>query len=29
MIAACGWWRLEAGDTAPIDADVLPGLRIG
>jgi N6-L-threonylcarbamoyladenine synthase len=29
MIAACGWWRLEAGDTAPIDADVRPGLRIG
>jgi N6-L-threonylcarbamoyladenine synthase len=29
MIAACGWWRLEAGDTASIDADVRPGLRIG
>ena len=29
MIAACGWWRLQAGDTAPADADVRPGLRIG
>ena len=29
MIAACGWWRLRAGEAAPLDADVQPGLRIG
>ena len=29
MIAACGWWRLRAGERAPLDADVQPGLRIG
>jgi N6-L-threonylcarbamoyladenine synthase len=29
MIAACGWWRLEAGETASLDVDVQPGLRIG
>jgi N6-L-threonylcarbamoyladenine synthase len=29
MIAACGWRRLQGGEVAPLDADVLPGLRIG
>jgi N6-L-threonylcarbamoyladenine synthase len=29
MIAACGWWRLRAGEAAPLDTDVRPGLRIG
>jgi N6-L-threonylcarbamoyladenine synthase len=29
MIAACGWRRLRAGEVAPLDADVQPGLRIG
>ncbi len=29
MVAACGWWRLQAGDRAPLDVDVQPGLRIG
>ncbi len=29
MIAVCGWWRLRAGQAAPLDADVRPGLRIG
>ncbi len=29
MIAACGWWCLQAGQAAPLDADVRPGLRIG
>ena len=29
MIAACGWWRLQAGETARLDVDVQPGLRIG
>ena len=29
MIAACGWWRLRAGEAAPLDVDVRPGLRIG
>ncbi len=29
MIAACGWVRLLAGDLAPLDVDVQPGLRIG
>lgn len=29
MIAACGWWRLEAGEAASLDVDVQPGLRIG
>ena len=29
MIAACGWQRLQASDTAPLDIDVQPGLRIG
>ncbi len=29
MVAACGWQRLQAGDVAPLDIDVQPGLRIG
>jgi N6-L-threonylcarbamoyladenine synthase len=29
MIAAAGWRRLQAGETAPLDLDVAPGLRIG
>ncbi len=29
MIAACGWWRLRAGEAAPLSVDVRPGLRIG
>jgi len=29
MIAACGWWCLQAGQVALLDADVQPGLRIG
>jgi N6-L-threonylcarbamoyladenine synthase len=29
MIAACGWWRLQAGEAAPLEVDVQPGLRIG
>lgn len=29
MIAACAYYRLEAGDIAPLDLDVAPGLRIG
>ncbi|HLB26470.1 MAG TPA: tRNA (adenosine(37)-N6)-threonylcarbamoyltransferase complex transferase subunit TsaD [Dehalococcoidia bacterium] len=29
MIAACGWWRLRAGEAASPSADVQPGLRIG
>ncbi len=29
MVAACGWQRLQAGDIAPLDVDVRPGLRIG
>lgn len=29
MIAACGWWRLQSGEAAPLDVDVQPGLRIG
>jgi len=29
MIAACGWWRLQAGETARLEVDVQPGLRIG
>ncbi len=29
MVAACGWRRLQAGDIAPLDVDVQPGLRIG
>ena len=29
MIAACGWWRIQAGEAAPLDVDVQPGLRIG
>ncbi len=29
MVAACGWQRLQAGDIAPLDVDVQPGLRIG
>jgi N6-L-threonylcarbamoyladenine synthase len=29
MIAACGWWHLEAGEAASLDVDVQPGLRIG
>jgi len=29
MIAACGWWRLRAGEAAPLDVDIQPGLRIG
>ena len=29
MIAACGYYRLQAGDIAKLDADVAPGLVIG
>ncbi len=29
MVAACAWWRLQAGDVASLDVDVAPGLRIG
>ena len=29
MIAACGWWRLQAGEVARLEVDVQPGLRIG
>jgi len=29
MIAACGWYRWQASDVAPLDVDVQPGLRIG
>ena len=29
MIAACAYYRLQQGDTAPLDVDVQPGLRIG
>jgi N6-L-threonylcarbamoyladenine synthase len=29
MIAACGYYRLQAGDTAKLDTDVAPGLVIG
>jgi len=29
MIAACGWYRWRAGDVAPLEVDVQPGLRIG
>ncbi len=29
MIAACGYYRLEAGDVAKLDTDVAPGLTIG
>jgi hypothetical protein len=29
MIAAAGWRRLQAGETASLDLDVQPGLRIG
>ncbi len=29
MIAACGWWRLQAGEAARLEVDVQPGLRIG
>jgi len=29
MIAACGYHRLQAGDIAPLDLDIQPGLRIG
>ena len=29
MIAACGWRCLQAGQAAPLDADVRPGLRNG
>ena len=29
MIAAAGWQRLQAGETASLDLDVQPGLRIG
>jgi hypothetical protein len=29
MIAACGYQRLQAGDIAPLDLDIEPGLRIG
>ena len=28
MIAACGYFRLVAGYTSPLDVDVLPGLRV-
>ncbi len=29
MIAACAHYRLAAGDIAPLDLDIVPGLRIG
>jgi N6-L-threonylcarbamoyladenine synthase len=29
MIAACAYHRLQAGDVAPLDLDVAPGLRFG
>jgi N6-L-threonylcarbamoyladenine synthase len=29
MIAACAFHRLQAGDIAPLDMDIAPGLRIG
>ncbi len=29
MIAACGWQRLQRAQTAGLDADINPGLRIG
>jgi N6-L-threonylcarbamoyladenine synthase len=29
MIAACGYYRVQAGNVAPLDLDVEPGLRIG
>ena len=29
MIAACGYYRMRAGNVAPLDLDVEPGLRIG
>ncbi|HEY8768572.1 MAG TPA: tRNA (adenosine(37)-N6)-threonylcarbamoyltransferase complex transferase subunit TsaD [Dehalococcoidia bacterium] len=29
MIAACAFHRLQAGDSAPLDMDIAPGLRIG
>ncbi len=29
MIAACAHYRLQAGDIAPLDLDIAPGLRIG
>jgi N6-L-threonylcarbamoyladenine synthase len=29
MIAACAHYRLAAGDAAPLDMDIAPGLRIG
>jgi len=29
MIAACGYYRALAGGAAPLDTDVVPGLRIG
>lgn len=29
MIAACGYYRLQSGDVAKLDADVAPGLVIG
>jgi N6-L-threonylcarbamoyladenine synthase len=29
MVAAAGWQRLQAAETAPLDLDVAPGLRIG
>jgi N6-L-threonylcarbamoyladenine synthase len=29
MIAACAYYRLQAGDIAPLDLDVAPGMRFG
>ena len=29
MIAACAYYRLQAGDIARLDLDIAPGLRIG
>jgi N6-L-threonylcarbamoyladenine synthase len=29
MIAACAYYRLQAGDIAPLDLDIAPSLRIG
>jgi N6-L-threonylcarbamoyladenine synthase len=29
MIAACAFYRLQAGDIAPLNLDIAPGLRIG
>jgi hypothetical protein len=29
MIAACGYYRLQAGKTNGLDLDVIPGLKLG